>query len=133
MLLSPDEQTLSEARSLFGHLDGERVRFLSPDDFIAFLDEFETPKPAKEAGLPIKSRRGNQEPPTEAGVSQRMFIAEDAATYLGLAVQTLAKLRWNGDSPPDCKVGRRVLYDREELDAWLNDRKRRSTSDHGPA
>ena len=129
VLLSQDEQTLSEARSLFGHLDEERVRFLSPDGLIAFLDEFETPKPAKEVVLPIRSRKGNQEPPTEAGAGKRMFIAEDAATYLGLATQTLAKLRWNGDSPPYFKVGRRVLYDREELDAWLNERRRRSTSD----
>lgn len=36
-----------------------------------------------------------------------------------------------GDSPPFFKVGRRVLYDRAELEAWLSLRKRRSTSDHG--
>jgi excisionase family DNA binding protein len=61
-----------------------------------------------------------------------MLIAEDAAEYLGLAPQTLAKLRWSGDSPPYFKVGRRVLYEREELDAWLAQRKRRSTSDRNP-
>ncbi len=117
------------ARELLGQVDEKRVRFLSPDGFIAFLDEFETPKPAKEADRSIRSQKGNQEPPTDAGVTQRLFIAEDAATYLGLAVQTLAKLRWSGDSPPYCKVGRRVLYDREEMDAWISERKRRSTSD----
>lgn len=129
VLVSPDEQTLSEARTLLGQVDEKRVRFLSPDGFIAFLDEFETPKPAKEVGQSIMSRKGNQEPPTEAGMSQRMFIAEDAAKYLGLSVQTLAKLRWSGDSPVYCKAGRRVLYDREDMDAWINGRKRRSTSD----
>jgi helix-turn-helix protein len=81
----------------------------------------------------IRSRRNNQEPPNEAGAGKRMFIAQDAAMYLGLAPQTLAKLRWSGDSPPYFKVGRRVLYDREELDAWLNERRRKSTSDKGPA
>ena len=131
VLVSQDDRTLSDARELLGQVDGKRVRFLSPDGFIAFLDEFETPKPAKDADRSIRSQKGNQEPPTDAGVRPRMFIAEDAATYLGLAVQTLAKLRWSGDSPPYCKVGRRVLYDREELDAWLVHRKRRSTSDTG--
>ena len=129
VLVSPNEQTLSEARALLGQVDAARVRFLSLDGFIAFLDEFETPKPAKEAGPSIGSQKGNQELPAEAGASKRMFIAEDAAVYLGLATQTLAKLRWSGDSPPYYKVGRRVLYDRDELDAWLNERRRRSTSD----
>ena len=58
-----------------------------------------------------------------------MLIAEDAAAYLGLATQTLAKMRLSGDSPPYFKVGRRVLYDRIELEAWLAQRKRKSTSD----
>ena len=65
----------------------------------------------------------------EAPEGKRMLIAEDAAQYLGLATQTLAKMRWSGESPPFFKVGRRVLYEREELDAWLAQRKRRSTSD----
>lgn len=60
-----------------------------------------------------------------------MPIAEDAAAYLGLATQTLAKLRLSGDSPPYFQVGRKVLYERDELDAWLAQRKRRSTSDTG--
>jgi excisionase family DNA binding protein len=61
-----------------------------------------------------------------------MLIAEDAAAYLGLGRQALAKMRLTGDSPPFFKVGRRVLYDRDELDAWLSTRKRRSTTDQGP-
>jgi excisionase family DNA binding protein len=60
-----------------------------------------------------------------------MLIAKDAAAYLGVAKQTLAKMRWSGDSPPYFKVGRQVVYDRTELDAWLALRRRRSTSDSG--
>lgn len=60
-----------------------------------------------------------------------MLIAEDAARYMGLATQTLAKMRLTGDTPPFFKVGRRDLYDRDELDVWLAQRKRRSTSDTG--
>ena len=63
--------------------------------------------------------------------SKRMLITEDAAAYLGLSVQALAKMRWSGDSPAFFKVGRRVLYDRDELETWLAKRKRRSTSDAG--
>ena len=131
VLVSPDERTLSQARLLLGQIDEKRVRFLSPDEFISFLDEFETPKPTKEEGLSIRSREGDRETPTEAAASKRMFIAEDAATYLGVARQTLAKLRWSGDSPPYFKVGRRVLYEKDDLDAWISQRKRRSTSDPG--
>jgi hypothetical protein len=40
-------------------------------------------------------------------------------------------MRVNGDSPPFYKVGRQALYDRAELDAWLAERRRRSTSDPG--
>jgi hypothetical protein len=129
ILVSPDEQTLSEARTLFGHLDERRVRFLSPDGFIAFLDEFEKAKTPTDTAARNKPRRPGQIEEPDSPNVKRMLIAEDAAAYLGLAPQTLAKLRWSGDSPPYFKVGRRVLYEREELDSWLAVRKRRSTSD----
>jgi excisionase family DNA binding protein len=67
-------------------------------------------------------------PPT---ATSPMLSARDAALYLGLAAQTLAKMRLEGTSPPFYKVGRRVLYKREELDAWLALKRRRSTSDAG--
>jgi helix-turn-helix protein len=57
------------------------------------------------------------------------LTAKDAAAFLGLAPQTLAKMRVVGSSPPYYKVGRLVMYDRSELDAWLAVRRRRSTSD----
>ena len=129
VLVSPDESTLSEARTLFGQVDERRVRFLSPDGFIAFLDEFATADNPPSS----TSRKKNSQESSDDRSSQRMLIAEDAAAYLGLAPQTLAKLRWSGDSPPFFKVGRRVLYDRADLDSWLATRKRTSTSDSGSA
>jgi excisionase family DNA binding protein len=60
---------------------------------------------------------------------KEMLDSGQAAGYLHLARQTLAKLRCVGGSPPFYKVGRQVLYDRSDLDAWLNDRRRTSTSD----
>src|ERR1035437_1476622 len=70
---------------------------------------------------------------TSISSKPHVLTAKDAARYLGLAPQTLAKMRLDGSSPPYFKVGRRVLYSPEELDAWLALRRRRSTSDQGDA
>lgn len=69
-------------------------------------------------------------PPPAPG-TEPMLAASDAAAYMGLAPQTLAKMRLYGDSPPFYKLGRRVLYKRGELDSWIAARRRRSTSDTG--
>ena len=53
-----------------------------------------------------------------------------AANYLGLALSTLAKMRLRGDGPRYSKAGPRVvLYDRLDLDNWVDSRKRSSTSE----
>jgi hypothetical protein len=52
-----------------------------------------------------------------------------AATYLGLAPATLAKWRCIGGGPVFIKCGRRVVYDRRDLDAFMDASRRRSTSD----
>ena len=57
------------------------------------------------------------------------LIAGDAAKLLGLAPSTLAKLRLTGDGPVYCKLGRRVLYRRQDLEAWLETRIARNTAD----
>lgn len=54
-----------------------------------------------------------------------------AATYTGLAESTLEKMRVRGDGCPFIRIGRAVLYDPDDLDAWLAANRRRSTSDHG--
>lgn len=56
----------------------------------------------------------------------------DAARFLGLSSSTLAKLRLRGDGPAYCKLGRRVVYRRSDLEDWLNRHRRRSTSEPGP-
>jgi len=55
--------------------------------------------------------------------------AGDAAKLLGLAPSTLAKLRLNGSGPIYCKLGRRVVYRRDDLEAWLESRIAHDTSD----
>jgi len=55
--------------------------------------------------------------------------ASQAAKLLGLASSTLAKLRLNGNGPVYCKLGRRVVYRRADLEDWLQSRTTRDTSD----
>ena len=55
----------------------------------------------------------------------------EAARYTGLAKSTLEKLRVTGDGSPFIRIGRAVLYDPDDLDAWLAANRRKSTSDHG--
>jgi excisionase family DNA binding protein len=56
---------------------------------------------------------------------------EQAAQYVGLSPSTMAKLRMQGGNVPHIKLGRRCLYRREDLDAWLKANSRTSTSDIG--
>jgi excisionase family DNA binding protein len=57
------------------------------------------------------------------------LTVREAAEVLGLAPSTLAKLRLNGNGPTYCKLGRRVVYRREDLYAWLESRVARNTTD----
>ena len=62
---------------------------------------------------------------------RELLDSKGAAAYLRSARQTLAQMRVLGTGPGYYKVGRRILYDRAELDAWLDTKRRRSTSDAG--
>jgi predicted DNA-binding transcriptional regulator AlpA len=57
------------------------------------------------------------------------LTACEAAKILGLATSTLAKLRLSGTGPVYCKLGRRVVYRRKDLEAWLESRLAHNTSD----
>jgi len=52
-------------------------------------------------------------------IPQTKLRPHDAANYLGLAESTLAKLRMGRNGPVFHKLGRAVVYDRDDLDAWL--------------
>lgn len=54
-----------------------------------------------------------------------------AADYTGLAKSTLEKLRVTGGGCPFIRIGRAVLYDPDDLDTWLAEHRRKSTSDNG--
>jgi predicted DNA-binding transcriptional regulator AlpA len=60
----------------------------------------------------------------------------DAALYCGISKSTLDKLRCFGGGPVYLKLGKTVVYDIGDLDAWLSARRRKSTwgdNDNAPA
>jgi hypothetical protein len=61
----------------------------------------------------------------------KQMRTRQAAAYVQLSPDTLAKMRVRGDGPVFSKAGRRVvLYAQDDLDNWLNERRRHSTSDN---
>lgn len=57
--------------------------------------------------------------------------ANQVALRLGLSVSTLAKMRLSGDGPPYAKLGRRVVYRPDDIQAWVASNCFRSTSEYG--
>ena len=60
-------------------------------------------------------------------ISSRITVTE-AARYLGIAASTLNKRRIYGGQPPFIKMGRRVVYDLADLDSFIAQSRRDSTS-----
>ncbi len=76
--------------------------------------------------MPASPQAGHAEP-------RRLLDTEEAARYLRLSPRTLERYRVTGEGPEFIKMGRRVFYEQHKLDEWLETRRRRSTSDPGPA
>jgi hypothetical protein len=62
----------------------------------------------------------------------RFLDTRGAAALLGISPRTLEKYRVCGGGPTYRKLGARVLYAIEDLDAWVAQAIRNSTSDPGP-
>jgi hypothetical protein len=58
-----------------------------------------------------------------------MLDASAAGRLIGLRVGTLAKMRCMGGGPVFVKAGRRVLYRRADLLAWVNARRVHNTAE----
>ena len=52
----------------------------------------------------------------------------EAAKYCGSTESTFNKLRLVGGGPAYIKLGKTVVYDPDDLDAWLAAHRRKSTS-----
>jgi predicted DNA-binding transcriptional regulator AlpA len=60
---------------------------------------------------------------------RKLINAAETAEYLGISASTLSKPRVFGGGPKYLKLGRRVVYDTRDLDAWLDAHRRASTSE----
>ncbi len=71
--------------------------------------------------------------PQGCELQRKMLRTDEAAEYCGSSASTFEKLRLFGGGPRYVKLGRRVVYDPADLDAWLAANRRASTSDTGNA
>lgn len=62
-------------------------------------------------------------------MSTDILNTREAATYVRLGKPTLERFRVSGDGPRYCKLGGAVRYRKADLDAWLESRVVRSTSE----
>ncbi|MDR6849943.1 MULTISPECIES: helix-turn-helix transcriptional regulator [Alphaproteobacteria] len=69
--------------------------------------------------------------PDLSAVRPRYLKTPDAATHLGLSPRTLEKHRCYGTGPVYRRLGGRIVYAIDDLDAWATRGTRKSTSDPG--
>ena len=67
------------------------------------------------------------------GLPQRYLRTQEAARFVGLSIRTLEKHRIYGTGPRYSKLGGRVVYRVEDLQAWVDSGAKVSTSDPGVA
>ncbi len=68
---------------------------------------------------------------TLAGFPPRYLRTPEAARFVGLSIRTLEKHRIYGTGPRYSKLGGRVVYRLEDLQAWVESGAKASTSDPG--
>ncbi|HEX4294529.1 MAG TPA: helix-turn-helix domain-containing protein [Rhizomicrobium sp.] len=66
-----------------------------------------------------------------AGMPPRYLRTPEAARFVGLSIRTLEKHRTYGTGPRYSKLGGRVVYRLEDLQAWVELGAKVSTSDPG--
>ena len=65
------------------------------------------------------------------GVLQTLLTPKEVAKILGVSVRTLERWRYEGCGPRFCRVGGGVRYLEEDLLAFVEQGRRKSTSDDG--
>jgi predicted DNA-binding transcriptional regulator AlpA len=68
-------------------------------------------------------------PPDTADNVSAIMLPRETARYTRIALSTLAKLRCWGGGPRYLKLGRKIGYQRADVDEWLASRRAHSTSD----
>ncbi len=103
-------------------------------DLREFESVFESLRRQNQNGKPggkrrRRTRQAAQQQPRTITLDGGALDTPSAALYLGLSPATLETMRTRGGGPRFSKLGRRVVYEQEELESWLNSRSKRSTSD----
>ena len=63
---------------------------------------------------------------------EELLTTRDAARVLGMRPSALESWRWKGEGPPHVRLtARAIRYRREDLERFIAERLRRSTSDRG--
>jgi len=62
---------------------------------------------------------------------KKLFDETQAAAWYGLSKKTLQGWRYRGDGPQFIKLGRSVRYAESDLEAYVLEKRRTSTSDRG--
>lgn len=57
-----------------------------------------------------------------------MLTTNSLSTQLSISKQTLARWRVEGSGPTFCSAGRKILYNPDDVAAWLQKNRRSSTS-----
>ena len=52
-------------------------------------------------------------------IEPRLLSEEDAATYLGMTLPALREKRYKGEGPVPVRWDRKIRYDKEDLDAFV--------------
>jgi len=52
-------------------------------------------------------------------MNKKLVGNDEAAQYIGISKTTLPRWRWAGCGPAYLKIGKRILYRLEDLDAFL--------------
>jgi predicted DNA-binding transcriptional regulator AlpA len=66
-----------------------------------------------------------------AGLPPRYLRTPEAAAFVGLSIRTMEKHRIYGTGPRYSKLGGRVVYSLDDLQAWVTRGAKASTSDPG--
>jgi predicted DNA-binding transcriptional regulator AlpA len=82
---------------------------------------------ARNVAASLVSSQTRQDTVAGSGASE-MFTTPEAAAYTKMAVPTLERFRLTGEGPMFAKLGGSVRYRRCDLDAWIESRLVRSTS-----
>ncbi|ATU73242.1 helix-turn-helix transcriptional regulator [Komagataeibacter rhaeticus] len=68
----------------------------------------------------------------KTGVPPRFLRTPDAARFLGISIRMLEKHRTYGTGPTYRKIGGRIVYALPDLQGWVENGVRRSTTDETP-